>query len=147
MRLFIATAILAFAALLSPASAHDYVSDNGEYENYGGWNRPDGKGGCCNNTDCEPIKAGQYMIIDGTYYVLIDGNWIKVDPKAYLEGTTQSELAHACWARKWALNIWTRKSEKRNPENPVIHCFKRPGGVGFHTPSPARVVPTTHTHH
>ena len=142
--LVIITALTTCLAFLSPASAHDYWSDRGEYVNYGDWQRPDGKGGCCNTTDCEPIDPSRYRTDRGGYEILIDGKWVKVKPEAYLDGDTMSEVAHACWASSWVMDMYTMKTRKVNPENPKIHCFKRPMGVARLRPPPAEVFRAQH---
>lgn len=84
--------LLAIASAVAPARAHDH---------YSGWQRPDGKGSCCNNQDCRPVA---YRDTAGGVEVRIDelgGTWHKVPLAAVLPFGSPDDRAHACYALAW----------------------------------------------
>lgn len=81
--------LLAIAAAVAPARAH---------EPYSGWQRPDGKGSCCNNQDCRPVA---HRDTAGGVEVRIDelgGAWHKVPLGAVLPFGSPDDRAHACYS-------------------------------------------------
>jgi hypothetical protein len=67
------------------------------HDHYSGWQRPDGKGSCCNNQDCRPVAhrdtpAGAEVRIDE-----LGGAWHAVPPRAVLPFGSPDDRAHACY--------------------------------------------------
>jgi len=77
-----------------PAQAHDHDLYHSFYE---AWQRPDGRGSCCNNFDCRPV---QYR--DGVEGVEIKiqelgGTWHKAPLQSVLPFGSFNADAHACY--------------------------------------------------
>lgn len=80
--------LLAVAWIAAPARAHD---------RYSPWQRPDGKGSCCNNQDCRPVAhrdrpGGAEVRIDE-----LNGTWHAVPPPTVLPFGSFDDRAHACY--------------------------------------------------
>lgn len=44
-------------ANVESVNAHEFHNADGTSQNYTNWQRPDGKGSCCNLIDCRPVKC------------------------------------------------------------------------------------------
>src|SRR6185503_6226432 len=93
-RTSIALAFGLAGALADPAKAHDHDLYHSFYE---AWQRPDGRGSCCNNFDCRPV---QYR--DGAEGVEIKiqelgGTWHKAPLQSVLPFGSFNADAHACY--------------------------------------------------
>ena len=90
-----AIAFLLAAATGAPASAqngHDLY-----HSLYEAWQRPDGKGSCCNKQDCRPVTyrdgaAGVEIKIDE-----LGGTWHQAPMSAILPFGSFNADAHACY--------------------------------------------------
>ena len=80
------------ASQSDPHSGHDL-----NHSLYEAWQRPDGKGSCCNNQDCRPVTYR-----DGTNGVEIKiqelgGTWHQAPMSAILPFGSFNADAHACY--------------------------------------------------
>lgn len=55
--------------------------------------RPDGKGSCCNLSDCRPTSG---RAIDGHYEVKVNGDWVRVPPVKILRRSAPDGGFHVC---------------------------------------------------
>src|SRR5437660_3856914 len=55
--------------------------------------RPDGKGSCCNLTDCRPTSG---RTVDGHYEVKVDGAWISVPQSKIIRQSAPDGGYHVC---------------------------------------------------
>jgi hypothetical protein len=55
--------------------------------------RPDGKGSCCNLTDCRPTSG---RVVDDHYEVKVNGAWISVPPSKIIHRAAPDGGYHVC---------------------------------------------------
>ena len=60
---------------------------------YYGLQRPDGKGSCCNLTDCRPTSGRS---VDGHYEVKVNGAWIPVPQSKIIRRSAPDGGYHVC---------------------------------------------------
>jgi hypothetical protein len=60
---------------------------------YNALQRPDGKGSCCNLTDCRPTSG---RTVDDHYEVKVNGAWISVPPKKIIHRSAPDGGYHVC---------------------------------------------------
>jgi len=90
-----ALALLACAAVDGATLAESGHGLN--HSTYESWQRPDGKGSCCNDFDCRPVV---YRSRGGGVEIRIaelGGTWHRVPPQAILPFASFDADAHACY--------------------------------------------------
>jgi hypothetical protein len=83
-------ALMIFAALLTNARAHDYVTRDGAVITWYSGN------GCCNGTDCRPIKSHNGVTAAGDLIVVTDDDLVIIVPKTLQRKTSKDLGAHVC---------------------------------------------------
>lgn len=68
----------------------------GAHDHYTNWQRPDGKGSCCNTFDCRPVA---HRDAPGGVEVRVDelGGWYRVPTGTVLPFGSPDAGAHACY--------------------------------------------------
>lgn len=103
MRGLTSALFLILASLPAPPAAAQDAHDLW-HPIYETWQRPDGKGGCCNKHDCRPVTyrtsaAGVEIRIDE-----LGGIWQAVPPKTILPFSSFDSDAHACYLLQRCVN-------------------------------------------
>lgn len=90
---------MALALLICGATGAAFAESGHDlnHPTYESWQRPDGKGSCCNNFDCRPVayrnRGGGVEI----RIVELGGTWHRVPPQAILPFASFDPDAHACY--------------------------------------------------
>jgi hypothetical protein len=89
--------IVLLFTLIAPANAQEghlgAAHDKWHQSFYNALQRPDGKGSCCNLTDCRPTSG---RAVDGHYEVKVNGAWISVLPSKVIRRTAPDGGYHVC---------------------------------------------------
>ena len=89
--------IVLFFALSFPAHAQEgYLGsghDKWHQSFYRMLQRPDGKGSCCNLTDCRPTSG---RTVDGHYEVKVNGAWVSVPQTKIIRQAAPDGGYHVC---------------------------------------------------
>lgn len=91
---------MAIALFVGAAIGGAALAESGHDRNhatYEAWQRPDGKGSCCNNFDCRPVayrNSGSFVEIR---IVELGGTWHRVPAAAILPFASFDADAHACY--------------------------------------------------
>ncbi len=113
---------MAGALSLAPAGPAAAESDHDlGHPVYETWQRPDGKGSCCNKHDCRSVA---YRPQGEGFEIQIEelGNsWHGVPTKTILPFTSYDANAHACYMLEWC---WVER--QRVPCRPNIFCVVLP---------------------
>ena len=94
------SASMAIALLLTGAVVAPVAAESGHdlfHSFYEAWQRPDGKGSCCNNFDCRPVSFR-----DGANGIEIQieelgGSWHQAPMQSVLPFGSFNAQAHACY--------------------------------------------------
>lgn len=78
-------ALMATAAIVRPATAHDFYTD---------WKQPGTNASCCDNRDCRPTRA--YRDDDGVWRAQIGGAWVRVPADRVLKLVAPDGNSHIC---------------------------------------------------
>jgi hypothetical protein len=70
------------------------------HSHYDKWQRPDGKGSCCNQLDCRPVNYRQ-TVAGIEIWITEIGQWHSVLPGTILPFISPDESAHACYVLSW----------------------------------------------
>ena len=88
---------LTFPTLTVPARAQDGMLGHGHEKWHQSFymtlQRPDGKGSCCNLTDCRPTSG---RAVDDHYEVKVNGAWISVPQSKILHKQAPDGGFHVC---------------------------------------------------
>jgi hypothetical protein len=95
MRLATAMVLLIGAAIGGAAFAESGHDRN--HSTYELWQRPDGKGSCCNSFDCRPVVYRSHGGVVEILIVELGGAWHRVPPQAILPFVSFDADAHACY--------------------------------------------------
>jgi hypothetical protein len=87
--LFLALSFSAYAQEGHLGSGHDKWHQSF----YSSLQRPDGKGSCCNLTDCRPTSG---RTVDGHYEVKVNGSWISVPQSKIIRRSAPDGGYHVC---------------------------------------------------
>ena len=92
----IAMAFLLAGVMTGPAAAQQSGHDQ-HHSIYEAWQRPDGKGSCCNNFDCRPVQFRDGA--DGIEIKIdeLGGAWHKAPMQSILPFGSFNAEAHACY--------------------------------------------------
>lgn len=84
-------------AVAAPALAQDGHIGRGHEKWHSGFymhlQRPDGKGSCCNLTDCRPTSG---RVVDDHYEVKVDGVWTRVPQNTIVRRAAPDGGYHVC---------------------------------------------------
>ncbi len=86
-------ALAAGLALAGPVAAHEW---------YGGLERNDGGGSCCNDEDCRPVAMCQME--GGAEGLMIEGTCRPIEWDKVLAIPSPDGQAHACYTSSFGLN-------------------------------------------
>lgn len=87
MRVFLAT--IALSLSLTTTSAHEYITRDGRRIDYTG-------NGCCNGTDCRPVKDDIGTDKDGNLVVITDDDLMITVPKKLVRKPSKDRSVHVC---------------------------------------------------
>jgi len=88
---------LSFATMTVPAHPQDGMLGQGHEKWHQSFymtlQRPDGKGSCCNLTDCRPTSG---RMVDDHYEIKVNGAWISVPQSKILHKSAPDGGFHVC---------------------------------------------------
>jgi hypothetical protein len=120
MRKFAVALISALAfAVPGPAAArgdHDIW-----HVHYESWQRPDGKGSCCNKYDCRSVSYRDNGNGIEIKIQELGDTWHEVPKQTVLPHPSFNADAHACYLLQWCT-----VDGKRQPCKPIIRCVALP---------------------